>query len=153
MRDLVYFVIGGRPEYVQVLEYCLNTLRAYPDNDRFDTLVICDASYRPSVEDLPVTFVHVCEPNGGDHVQASRRKVELFAWPGVARYDRALYLDCDIVVSGSLRPVFDAIKHDDTLYVATERSSRHNERYFECLDTPYSAADLLSLPFKMAHLF
>ena len=139
-KDLVYFVIGGKPEYARLLEFCLNTLRGFADNDAYDTLVICDESYKPHVVDLPVTFIHVCEPNA-NHVQASMRKVELFAWPGVTDYNRALYLDCDIVVDGSLAPVFDAVKLDDTLYVVNESLS-HKECYFQCLDTPYSPTDL-----------
>jgi hypothetical protein len=141
-HDLVYFVIGGEPAYARVLEYCLNTLRGYPENDCYDTLVICDASYVQHVSSLPFTHVHVCADNA-DNVQASTRKLDVFEWPGLVEYERVLYLDCDIVVTGSLAPVFDSIKDLDSLYVANE-TLHHKERYFECLDTPYSAEDLAS---------
>lgn len=138
-KDLVYYVIGGAAKYADLLKFSLETLRGYAENRKYDILVICDESYKLNIVDLPQVHIHVCEPNA-DHIKASMRKLEVFSWPKISDYARALYLDCDIVVCGSLDPLFNMISNPDILYVVNETFGWCS--YYECKDTPYSKSDL-----------
>lgn len=135
--NLVYFVIGSEPNYTQLLEYCVNTIRCYPENDGYDIMVMCDSEYSQHIKHLPVR-IHITEPNA-TAMQSSMRKVEIFK-TDIEKYDKILYLDSDIVVTGPLGPIFDCIKEPDKLY--TKKEGSHTDIYWSRADSPYDAATL-----------
>lgn len=139
MNDLIYFVIGGNPDYVQLLRYCIHTIRCFPENNVYDILVMCDESYVKNLEGLPINYIYVTQTNH-NHVQASMRKVEIFDFPKIHEYDRVLYLDCDIVICGPLRPVFDKLQNMEKLYVVPEHTymEAHSLVYYHRMDRPYT---------------
>jgi len=135
--NLVYFVIGSEPKYSQLLEYCINTIRCYPENDNYDIMVMCDAEYSQNIKHLPVR-IHITESNV-TAMQASMRKVEIFK-ADIEKYDKILYLDSDIVISGSLGSIFDCVEDPSKLYVKKEGS--HTDIYWSRADAPYDTATL-----------
>lgn len=140
MKGLIYFVIGGNPEYSKLLKYCINTIRCYPENDKYDILVMCDESYLPNVKNLSVSHIAVTK-NNISHIHASIRKVEIFEFNLIDQYDKVLFLDCDIVVCGSLDPIFDAITNPELLYVKNESTSTSDFTeypFFKREDKPYT---------------
>lgn len=137
--NLIYFVIGGDSSYASLLEYCIHTIRCTPSNDAYDLMIMCDANYRPHVEHLPAR-IHVT-PNNETHVIASMRKTEIFSVPGIEKYDKILYLDCDIVVQGSLEPLFGELTDQTKLYVLPE-DGNHTGEYWHRNDRPYDQATL-----------
>jgi lipopolysaccharide biosynthesis glycosyltransferase len=137
---LLYYVIGGVPKYADLLRYSINTLRRFVENDKIDILVMCDPEYAPLLHDLPVRF-HLTDKND-THIQASMRKTEIFNYRYIHHYKKVLYLDCDIVITGSLQPVFDMMSNDHALYVVPEKDARHEDRYYQCIDRPYDVATL-----------
>lgn len=137
--NLVYFVIGADPQYSQLLEYCINTIRCYPENDEYDILVMCDSDYAKHVSHLPVK-IHIT-PVNSTPVQSSMRKIEIFKVPDIEKYDKILYLDADIVVTGSLAPIFDRVYDSEKLYVKADGGS-HTDKYWSRCDDPYDAETL-----------
>ena len=115
--NLVYLVVGGHPGYYKLLDYCVNTIR---NMNKVDILVMCED---PSLVDQPVTKYET-GPNEGP-MQVSIRKTQIFDVPGLEKYEKILYLDADIVVHGSLDPLFEAIEDPDTLYVMYESGNEH----------------------------
>lgn len=138
---LVYFTIGGEPSYVSLLELCLNTLLSF--NDSIDTMVMCDESFMPHVKHLPFTHFHTTSHNP-NHIYASMRKVEIYEFDKINTYEKVLYLDCDIVIGGSLQPIFDLIQSPELLYVRAENFDPHGLRniYYECKDDRYTNEDM-----------
>lgn len=61
--------------------------------------------------------------------ESCKARLDLFDLPEVRRYDKILYLDTDIVVTGSVDRVFDAVV-DDVLYVLEEGSIDAPEDYW-----------------------
>lgn len=109
-EGLVYFTVGGDPEYAALLSYCINTIRCHADNRaRYAILVLCDEAYAPHVRGLPVDFLVLTEPNA-DAAAASARKLDVFRFPRLREFEAVLYLDCDVVVCGSLAPLFAAVR-------------------------------------------
>ena len=147
MKYLIYFVIGGEPDYVQLLSFCINTIRNYTDNCVFDILVMCDKNYFQYIKNLPVDHFHITDDNKTiDRV--STRKVEIFSFEKIEDYDKVLYLDCDIVIAGNLLNIMENVIADDKLYVCKDKVgdeckiSDHFSSFFSRIDRPYTEKDI-----------
>lgn len=141
-RDLVYYVIGGNSDYVQVLRTSIDSLRTF--NPEVDVVIMCDENYASYVEEMlqsiPYKGIEIhLTPSNATHIIASMRKTEIFQYPSIWNYDRVLYLDCDICVGSSLAPIFNGISKDDVLYVVPEGTDfeRHKCYYYSRADRPY----------------
>lgn len=135
--NLIYYVIGGHPDYVRLLECSLETVK---NHAKCDILVMCDASYVPYISSLPINYIHVT-PDNIDHIHASMRKTEIFKFKHIDMYDKVLYLDCDVIIDGPLDNVFHTITNPNKLYVVSDRF-QFTSQYFSCLDQPYTKDEL-----------
>lgn len=156
-RNLVYYVIGGQPEYVELLRASMESLYAFEENREVDVLVLCDDNYKPFVTPLCAHFnahIHIT-PNNANHIIASMRKTEVFLFENISEYDRVLYLDCDIIIAGSLKPVFESIAKADVLYVVYENTDikTHTNYYYSRLDDPHDDATLSAFQTKSIYVF
>lgn len=141
--NLVYFVIGGEnKEYISLLRFAINTILCYPENrDIVDVMVMCDSTYEDQVKQLPIKHVHLTK-NNISHVHASMRKTEVFDFMHIHDYKKILYLDCDIVISGSLKPIFDTLSTPEQLYVVAEDMhdpTTHLLHFFHCKENCYDS--------------
>lgn len=141
-RDLIYYVIGGDTDYASLLRLSIESLRRHPENRKYDILIICDPDFAFTLHDLSVQFYLTWKNK--DHIQASMRKMEIFQYPRINEYSKALYLDCDTVITGSLQPLFDAIHDDNVLYCVPELQANHEQSYYHCRDDPYTPEVLAS---------
>ena len=140
-KNLVYFVIGGpNKQYIDLLKYAINTLRC--DNENVNIMVMCDDSYVPEISQLKV-LIHVTSPNK-THIDASMRKIEIFDYLADKQYENILYIDCDVTINGSLKPIFDKVTRDDVLYAVPENKSLEDHKipYYQCMDKPYNQETL-----------
>jgi hypothetical protein len=137
--NLVYFVVGVDPNYIKLTEYCINTIRCYTDNDKHDIIVMCDADYAHNLKGVPVK-IHITPPNT-TAMQTSMRKTEIFSVPGIEKYDKFLYLDSDIVVSGALDTIFSAVNDPKKLYVKPD-GGNHTDIWWSRIDAPYDTETL-----------
>lgn len=135
--NLIYYVIGGKPEYKDLLECSIEALRRHT---KCDVMVMCDESYLPHISNLSINHIHVT-PHNPNHIHASMRKTEIFNFRYIDTYDKILYLDCDIIVDGPLDHVFHTITNPTKLYVVPDRFPFTAE-YFSCKDKPYSKEEL-----------
>lgn len=136
--NLIYYVIGGHPEYKDLLEFSLETVKR---NTKCDIMVMCDASYAPHISHLSINHIHIT-PDNPNHIHASMRKTEIFNFKHIHLYDKVLYLDCDIVADGSLDLVFHTITNPFKLYVVPDKHSySFTSDYFSCKDKPYTTEE------------
>lgn len=137
--NLVYLVVGADPHYSKLTEYCINTIRCYPENHKHDIIVMCDAEYAHNLKGIPAR-IHITPPNM-TAMQTSMRKTEIFSVPGIEKYDKILYLDSDIVVSGALDAIFSVVNDPTKLYVKPD-GGNHTEVWWSRPDAPYDAETL-----------
>lgn len=146
-KNLVYYTVGGRPEYMEVLRASIDSVRLLGGDSEgehgFDIMVMCDEAYAPNLSGLAIDHVHVT-PANATHVHASMRKTEIFRFAGIEKYDRVLFLDCDIIVGRPLGTVFSTLQRDDVLYVKPEATDplAHNQVFWACLDRLHSEETL-----------
>lgn len=115
---------------------------------------MCDEAYSVYVADLPIQHLHITPPNI-DHIHASMRKTEIFEFAHIQKYERVLFLDCDIVISAPLTPIFDSIQRKDLLYVVYEHTDidMHLNLHYHRRDQPYNDETLASFREKGIYVF
>lgn len=153
MKNLIYFVVGCAPDYVDLLEFSLTTLCMTNALHNVDILVICDNDYVKYVKKvLPWVNIHITE-NNPTPVHASIRKVEIFDYEHMNKYNKVLYLDCDIIVKGDISAIFDIDFLPDYLYVKTESLDleMHQEPFF-CFK-PYTKSEMKRFHKHQQHVF
>lgn len=119
-RNLVYFTLGGEPDYSQLLKKCLDTIEETCTAPSFDIVVMCDKRYREHIDNRVEHIIYT--DNNRTGVDASMRKVEIMRWENIRQYEKVLYLDSDIVVLGDLNTLFEQPLEDNVLYVVPEGS-------------------------------
>ena len=151
-KDLIYFVVGGHPDYMKLLEYCIHSIRCYPENSDYDILVMCDKDYEQHIRHLPITHIFTTGFNPATNL-VSMRKLEVFNFPCINDYNKVLFLDCDIVIGGSLEHVFDSIDDPGRLHVYCENTeiSSHESSFFSLLT--YDSQDLEAFERNGIHVF
>lgn len=138
-KNLIYYVIGGQPEYSKILEMSLRSLNRTNDRTHLHIGILCDKHYANHIRKFRHLYdeIYFTEDNP-DALTASRRKLKICSLvPNLSEYSKVLYLDCDVLVLNSLRETIfkhmDDVKKD-VLYVHTEKvpidSGFNQNRYF-----------------------
>lgn len=110
-----------------MLELCVRSIRRFHSRADLDVVVMCDAAFAPHIV---LDDVHVIETPTmpGPGLNTSMRKVDIPDY--LRKYDKVLYLDCDVVVCGSLSPLFRTIEEDGVLYTCAEGGPSHHRHLF-----------------------
>jgi hypothetical protein len=141
MKYLVYFVIGGHPDYSLLLESCVKSIRAFPENDDIDILVMCNENYSQYIKHLPVK-IHIRDTKD-DVISIIWSRFDIFSVSNIREYEVVLYLDSDIIVTGDLHPLFQKVTKSNILYIKPEYEGDnvgifHKEIYYSRVDKPYT---------------
>lgn len=153
--NLIYFTIGGQPEYKQLLKLVIESIRHTCD-PMLNThiLVMMDEKYRSHLHDIEgIDDVMIVE-NNTDHVKASMRKVEIFKYPKIHDYEKVLFLDCDIIITNNIEEhIFSRITDINKLHVYPERMSidSHKSLFWSLKD--YTYKQLNDFDGKGQHVF
>lgn len=138
MRHLVYTVADST--YLDMARYMIHTVRAH--NDDVDVLLITEHTTATGPWDFTMA-PHPRKSTIPGPAKASMSKLDIIDFPGLQSYKAVLYLDADIVVTGSLRPLFD-LMYTEALYVVAE-DGEHMSPYFSRGDMPYTPDQLVVL--------
>lgn len=142
MKTLIYYVIGCEKDYSKLLEYSLYTLQA--SGYCGDIMVMCDEDYLPFIKHLPITHFHITKKNTTP-MESSMKKIEIFDFEHIHKYDKVLFLDCDIVITNNTNYIFDIITRNDVLYVVRNCNTIKNYKEgnsYGCTDDPYDEETL-----------
>jgi len=139
LKKLVYFQLwGNNILFANMLRMCMNSIRCHPQNDNIDMMVICDTKAYQNISNLEFKLCLVTPP-----------PIELWAYDkfrimslaNLSEYDKVLYLDNDIIVTGDLNPMFDVIDKPNVLYTAAVSDmSEHQKEWYSNQKLPYSGA-------------
>lgn len=158
MKTLVYFTIGGDDDYVSLLKVAVASVRQHGEIEA-DIMVMCEHGYKHNlkhVEGIDDVFLlehplqehvepivvtgrnaragrrHVINPPAPTpkYMLSSMQKTRIFEYPKIWEYDRALFLDCDIVCMNPL--TFMDYVTEDKLYVLSDECSHATRFYSLC---------------------
>jgi FkbM family methyltransferase len=117
MSKLIYSCIFFREDYLDLADLLLESYARYPLADT-KYLIITGLHYKERVEAL-------FDKHGIDgdtwclniftQFDATAARLHIFSYPDLDSYDQLLYLDCDILITNPLEPIFD-IDLEEKLY-------------------------------------
>jgi len=120
-KNLIVISVFLKKEYVELAYLLLNSLYKYGELDRATDILIYTSSefvpqMLPKFKSAPIFKIN-------DSIQtvvaASAARLDIFDFPEVAKYEKILYLDTDVLVVRPLAPVFD-LATEDRLYALEE---------------------------------
>jgi Glycosyl transferase family 8 len=128
MKNLVYTLVTYNTDmYVRVLRVFLESLICYSPGHLHDyhMLIITDRRTRSMIERLPeammVSLLYLLVDEDQDLFHGLIHKFDIIQYVDYMKYDKIMYIDCDIVVQGELLHIFDAVKAErNVLYAPAE---------------------------------
>ncbi|WPT11486.1 hypothetical protein PSENEW3n2_00000924 [Picochlorum sp. SENEW3] len=122
---LVYMSVGGSEESLKMMDFAISTLYWHQENTDIQTIVLIDPKLlsglvephnRPSHVDF-VPWESLIPTNSirkrDKKVVSSMRKLEIFnAYPLIHQFKSVLYLDIDMVIVNSLKPLYKTVTSD-----------------------------------------
>jgi lipopolysaccharide biosynthesis glycosyltransferase len=140
--NLIYFTIGFDAGFSNLLTLCIESIKRYNPNPTFDIVIMCDQNYIENIKHLKDTNqnnlniqIYLTEQNNTPQ-ECSMRKLEVFnVVPNIMNYSKVLFLDCDIIINGSLNELFDQQLIENKLYIFEENfKDPHTSEYFSHYD-------------------
>jgi predicted O-linked N-acetylglucosamine transferase (SPINDLY family) len=130
-KNLVYFLLFTNPQrarwfpddYLEQLRVCLHSLRKTSDPASFDVLFLADDAKAEAIAALPEVAGlthHVRRftvPADLREAMCTRFRLHEMMGEDLARYDKVLYADIDIVFLRDVRALFDAVTDPGLVYV------------------------------------
>jgi hypothetical protein len=125
-KNLIVLSVFLKKEYVELAYLLLNSLNAYGDlDDSTDILIYTSTEFmvqmRPNIKGAPRNPIFKTNDSIQTVVAASAARLDIFDFPEVAKYEKILYLDTDVLVIRALKPIFD-LATEDRLYALEEGS-------------------------------
>ncbi len=114
-KQLVYCCCFWQPKYVVLLERFLQSAFLYSDilSGGYDLMIMTSPDLLSILRALPIyqelqsRIKFFIRPTISDLTSACSARLHLFSWPDMDQYDSILYLDTDIVLVNSLKPILD----------------------------------------------
>jgi hypothetical protein len=151
MKTLVYFTVGGDPEYINMLQFCVKTLHEQCDMTNVFVMVMCDINYFQYVEKVDGIDDIMITKNNKDYIETSMKKTRIFEYLRIWEFEKVLYLDCDIIIlKDIIADLMPKIK-ENKLYILQESTNilRHKNIIWSFEDYTYEQIDM----FKNENIF
>lgn len=123
MRKLIYSTVFYNSGFIYLIDLLLKSYKMYgePDNDT-DYLVLCDRKFKRQIDEIMkkyniIGFVECLECT--TRFEASCARLHIFNCIDISKYDKILYLDCDILIKQPINNILD-MELDDKLYATKE---------------------------------
>lgn len=128
MKQLLFCTVFLNDEALSLAYFLLESLLLFGDlQDDTDVLIYTSSKFEQRIKESNLYvagkyFFHI--NNGINNIySACCARLDVFDIPLVASYGKILYIDIDILISGSVQSLFDLIKEDDILYALEEGST------------------------------
>jgi lipopolysaccharide biosynthesis glycosyltransferase len=108
-RDLIYCCVFYNKDYFKLLDLLLKSMKMYSSLE-FDFLVMTSPEFEPEVkriaQDLNLEkILKIFCLDFRTIFQAACARLFIFDYPEIAKYEKLLYLDTDILIKGDLAPL------------------------------------------------
>mgnify|MGYP001340103077 CR=1 FL=1 len=131
--NLIYSCVFFQESYIELISILLRSFVIFGNqSEDTDYLIVCSSDFQERIANLFETLgidgkVWCLEAT--TMFEAAYTRLKIFNYPQIERYQKLLYLDCDILVTDVIHKVFDLQKKDQ-LYVLQERIHRWNHCWF-----------------------
>lgn len=157
MKVLVYYTIGYKYEYMNLIEMSIKSLQHYHGcfiaECEIDVVILADYSIAPECK-RRFSAAHVISSTDSDTSEsASMRKLDIFKLYDLGNYDKVLFIDSDILLHGRIDSIIEGIRDPELLYVFTESTNMdaHNLLYYSLMN--YTIGDREMFKQQHIHVF
>jgi len=139
MKSIVYSCIFCNENYINLFKLLITSYKhiGCPSND-VDYLVICHHSFESKIKNI----FHELNIKGNTwcldlhtKFEAGYSRLKIFEYPMIHSYDKILYLDCDILVTGKIESMLN-FTLEDKLYALKEGNTNHKFWGAQFFDPP-----------------
>jgi len=126
--NLVYTLVNfNTRDYLEMFKVFLKSLVLFSKPD-FDLLIITDNATKKDIEkltDLKIlkNVFYLTVPTDKDLYHALLRKCDIVGFQDFDKYDKIMYLDCDIIVQNDINKLFKLVKAKPNKLYAPEEGS------------------------------
>lgn len=123
MRNLIYLSVFYNVKFLEYLKLFLTSMKIYGDlNEKTDIVILTQKEFENDIKkialDINIKIIIHCL-NLNTLIQSKYSRLTIFEWNLIDNYNKILYLDADIIISGNISQIFD-INLEDELYVVRE---------------------------------
>ena len=109
-KNLIYYSVFLSDEYLQMLEWSLNSISHNTETMNFDVLFITDEKFKQELLKKPILqkfncYFHIVD-TPTDGVEASFKKLCIYDYHRINEYEQILFLDTDIMCVKDLNEIF-----------------------------------------------
>ena len=139
---LIYSVIYHNKDYINLFKLLINSYYFNNKQDNIHYLVITCNEFKNQIETILQSInIHYDIMIGEENslLKAASARLKIFQYSKINNYQKILYLDCDILINGSLYNLFNS-KLEYKLYVLQEICGReahfcfYNDEEYKNLD-------------------
>lgn len=110
-KNLIYYSIFLSDEYLQMLEWSLNSISHNTKTMNFDVLFITDEKFKQELLKKPILqkfncYFHIVD-TPVDGIEASFKKLCIYDYNRINEYEKVLFLDTDIMCVKDLNEIFN----------------------------------------------
>lgn len=125
MKNLIFVTVFYKNQALDLLYLFLESLFIFGHIDeRINLLIYTSPEFKQQIKDsnlyAPEFMIFHTNTSINDVASACKARLDLFEIPNVLSYDKILYLDVDILITGPISNVFDLIQESDVLYTLEE---------------------------------
>jgi lipopolysaccharide biosynthesis glycosyltransferase len=121
--NLIYSCIFFNEEYIELLDLLLKSFAIFGNCDENTKyLIICDPKFETKIYQIFLSLKikgFVWSIKLSTMFEACYSRLKIFEYSDINKYDKILYLDCDILITNNLSNIFD-LNIEEKLYVLNE---------------------------------
>lgn len=139
MKSIVYSCVFYNENYINLLKLLLSTYKHFGSpSDDVDYLVICHPSFESKIKNI-FQELNIRGSTWCLYLQtkfeAGYSRLKIFEYPMIHSYDKILYLDSDILVTGKIESMLN-FSLEDKLYALEEGNTNHEFWGAQFFETP-----------------
>jgi len=132
-KNLIYYSIFLSDEYLQMLEWSLNSISYTTKTMNFDVLFITDEKFKQELLKKPILqkfncYFHIVD-TPVDGIEASFKKLCIYDYHRINEYEQILFLDTDIMCAKSLNEIFSHDLTPEKMRIVSPRPATNRESY------------------------
>ena len=123
--NLIYFCVFHNKNYIDLAYLLLKSMHKYGElDDTVDVLIYTSTEFSTQMRQNPLCQSRVIFKTNDTYTTipaACKARLDIFEIPEVAKYEKIMYLDTDILIVKPLKPIFNIVSKD-VLYALEEGS-------------------------------
>ena len=124
---LIYSCIFHNIEYIKLTRILISSYKLYSDTKNIKYLIITNSDFKSKIQDIYDNLNIdglIWEQEYITKFDACCSRLNIFNYPNINVYKKILYLDCDIIITGNIKKIFN-LEIENYLYALYEECHRY----------------------------